>query len=440
MMTLESTPTARVWSVAALVQAVADTLQARFARVAVRGELSGFTRAASGHAYFTLKDDRGQAALRCAMFRRAFAQAEQGGLVPREGLLVEAVGQLSVYGARGELQMVVERLQPAGEGAWYEQFLRLKARLEAEGLFDATRKRPLPAHPRQIAVITSTAAAALRDVLHVLGRRCPHVTVWIVPCAVQGAEAPAQIVAAFDAVRKACAAGMAPDTVLLCRGGGSIEDLWSFNDERVVRAVVACPVPVVCGVGHETDVTLADFAADLRAPTPSAAAEVISRDRGECLQALAALAERMQLRVARRLNGQGQHLDRLSARLSRPTRWLTTQQAALDRLTSRLGRAATQTGAVRARDLSHLQARLVRAGTACPQRAALRLGALDAQLHSLAPQRVLERGYAWLSDAQGRTVTSVDGRAPGDDLRAALCDGVLHLSVTEVQATPPDAV
>ena len=166
MTTFDSPSATRVWRVAALVQAVADALQARFATVTVRAELSGFTRAASGHAYFTLKDDQGQAALRCAMFRRAFAQAEQGGLVPREGLLVEAVGQLSVYGARGELQLVVERLRPAGEGAWYEQFLRLKARLAAEGLFDAARKRPLPIYPRRVAVITSSAAAALLKPWH----------------------------------------------------------------------------------------------------------------------------------------------------------------------------------------------------------------------------------------------------------------------------------
>jgi exodeoxyribonuclease VII large subunit len=436
MTTFDSPSATRVWRVAALVQAVADALQARFATVTVRAELSGFTRAASGHAYFTLKDDQGQAALRCAMFRRAFAQAEQGGLVPREGLLVEAVGQLSVYGARGELQLVVERLRPAGEGAWYEQFLRLKARLAAEGLFDAARKRPLPIYPRRVAVITSSAAAALRDVLHVLARRCPHVEVWLVPCAVQGADAPPQIVAAFDAVRQACRDGMAPDAVLLCRGGGSIEDLWSFNDERVVRAVVACPVPVVCGVGHETDVTLADFAADLRAPTPSAAAEVISRDRIECLQALDALAERLRGRLERRLNGQAQHLDRLAARLSRPGRGLVAQHALLDRLAGRLARAATQTGAMRGQDLRHLRERLARAAVRHAQHAALRLDGLAVQLHSLSPQRVLERGYVWLTREDGRTLQSAGDVVPGDAVRATLQDGVLRLNVTDVHAKP----
>lgn len=439
MASFDSPSMARVWSVAALVQAVADTLQARFATVAVRGELSGFTRAASGHAYFTLKDDRGQAALRCAMFRRAFAQAEQAGLMPREGLLVEAIGQLSVYGARGELQLVVERLQPAGEGAWYEQFLRLKARLAAEGLFDASRKRALPSHPRRLAVITSTAAAALRDVLHVLARRCPHVEVWIVPCAVQGAEAPPQIVAAFEAVRQACRDGLAPDAVLLCRGGGSIEDLWSFNDERVVRAVVACPVPVVCGVGHETDVTLADFAADLRAPTPSAAAEVISPDRAETLRALDSLAERLQSRLQRRLDGQAQHLDRLAARLSRPSRWLAGQHLQLDRLAGRLGRVTTQVGVLRARDLGHLHDRLARAAHGLTHRAELRLDGLAAQLHSLSPQRVLERGYAWLSQGDGQTIQSVHDAPPGSAVRATLQDGVLRLSVTDASPQRSDA-
>src|SRR5690606_14910358 len=221
---------ARVWGVAALVQAVGDTLATRFASCVVRGEISGFTRAASGHGYFTLKDEHGNASLRCAMFRRALSQVD---FQPGEGMLVEARGNLAVYEARGELQMVVEGLRRAGAGALYEQFLRLKARLEAQGLFDAGRKRPIPSYPRRIAVVTSLAAAALHDVLTALRRRSGHVEVVVSPCAVQGAEAPAQIVDALAAVRLAHQAGTPFDAVIVCRGGGSMEDLWAFNDERV---------------------------------------------------------------------------------------------------------------------------------------------------------------------------------------------------------------
>ncbi len=243
----------RALGVAALLLAAGDALQARLGAVAVRGEITNFTRAASGHRYFGLKDSDGAPALlRCAMFRRAASLLDFN---PRDGQQVEVRGRIAVYEARGELQCVVEALLPQGAGSLYELFLRQKARLEAAGLFDAARKRELPGHPRAIGVVSSLGAAALRDVLTALARRAPHVQVIVYPSAVQGAEAPPQLVQAIALAGRRAEV----DTLIVCRGGGSIEDLWAFNDEAVVRAIVASPLPVVCGVGHETDVTLEDL-------------------------------------------------------------------------------------------------------------------------------------------------------------------------------------
>ncbi|MBC8059017.1 MAG: exodeoxyribonuclease VII large subunit [Rhizobiales bacterium] len=253
------------WSVASLVREVGEVLAGRFSACTVRGEISGFARAASGHCYFNLKDaDGGSALLRCAMFRRA---ASLVAFAPREGQLVEIRGRLGVYEPRGELQLVVEAMQGAGAGALYEQFLRIKARLEAHGLFDDARKRALPGYPRAVGVVTSLGAAALHDVLTALARRAPQVRVIVYPSLVQGAGAPQALAEAIGLASRRAEV----DALIVCRGGGSLEDLWAFNDELVVRAIVAASVPVVCGVGHETDVTLADLAADLRAPTPTAA-------------------------------------------------------------------------------------------------------------------------------------------------------------------------
>lgn len=434
--TLPASPGARVWGVGALVQAVSDTLAARYGTVIVRGEISGFTRAASGHGYFTLKDEWGQAGLRCAMFRRALSQVD---FSPGEGQLVEARGRLSVYEARGELQMVVEGLQRAGAGALYEQFLRLKARLEAEGLFDAARKRDIPAHPRRIAVVTSLAAAALRDVVSALRRRAPHVEAVIVPCAVQGADAPPQIVDALARVawldrdaRARDPLGQGIDTIVLCRGGGSLEDLWSFNDERVVRAVVGCPVPVICGVGHETDVTLADLAADLRAPTPTAAAELVSQPQAQLMYQLGALVGRMQWRLRQRMDQQAQAVDQLALRLARPSQVVGHYQQRLALLQARLDGGVRERVASARHQLAPWPARLDRA---LAQRVAwtrqhqqhlgLRLAALD-------PQRVLERGYAWLGTADGEPVTSVGDVRGGQALVVRMADGHLDVDVRQV--------
>ena len=426
----------RIWEVGALCRAVADVLQARFNPVAVRGEITGFSRASSGHCYFSIKDTQGQ--IRCAMFRSAASRLD---FVPRDGELVELRGRLGVYEARGDLQLVVESLQRAGQGALFEQFLRLKARLEAEGLFDAAAKRPLPAWPRGIGLVTSRGAAALHDVLTALARRAPHVPVLLAPAAVQGAAAPAELRAALQKLYLLAQAGKAPaadlalnstppiDVILLVRGGGSIEDLWAFNDEALARTIAASPVPVISGVGHETDFSIADFVADLRAPTPTAAAELVSAPRDQALRELQAQHERLQRALRRRLDAEAQRLDGLHGRLARPADAVAAERLRLQRLDARLTHA-------RALRLERERARLARLAERLPQalarqresaqerlaRAALRLSLLD-------PQLVLERGYAWLEDADGRPVTRAAQTTPGQALAATLADGKVDLTV-----------
>ncbi|MGH6646569.1 exodeoxyribonuclease VII large subunit [Aquabacterium sp.] len=419
--------TARVWGVAALINAISDTLAARFAQCVVRGEISGFTRAASGHGYFTLKDEHGGASLRCAIFRRALSQVD---FTPGEGTLVEVRGNLSVYEARGELQMVVEGMQRAGAGALYEQFLRLKAKLEAEGLFDPSRKRPIGDFPRRVAVVTSLAAAALRDVLTALQRRAPHVEVVVAPCAVQGVEAPPQIVSALAQVVLAHHTGTCFDTVIVCRGGGSLEDLWAFNDERVVRAIAQCPIPVISGVGHETDVTLADFAADLRAPTPTAAAELAARAQVQALGDLDTVGRVMGQRIGQRLDGLAQRLDQAAMRLSRPAQALGRERHDLALLAQRMQSAGHRRLGLAAQAWPAWQSRLTRAVAQRQTQAHHRVDALQNRLHALDPQRVLERGYAWLSDANGHAITKASQAAIGSALDVVLADGRLQVEVS----------
>jgi len=417
----------QVWSVAALLLATGDAIAARFGAVAVRGEISGFTRAASGHCYFSLKDHDGQPALlRCAMFRRAASLLD---FAPRDGLQVELRGRLGVYDARGELQLVVESLQRLGAGTLYEEFLRLKARLEAAGLFDGARKRPIAPHPRALGVVTSPGAAALRDVLTALARRAPQVKVVIYPTPVQGGEAPAAIVAALrSAVER-----NEVQTLLLVRGGGSLEDLWAFNDERVVRAVAASPIPVVCGVGHETDVTLADLAADLRAPTPTAAAELAAPARADLVAALDARMGALQRAVRRQLDRHAQRVDTAALRLGRPAAGLAQQRQRLAALELRLEQALAPQLAQRAQRSMALAFRLRAAVSARLDR--LRAGLdLDAQrLSALDPARVLQRGYAWIETPVGRPVLQAAGLRPGDDLRAVWADGAASIRVFGVE-------
>lgn len=416
----------RIWPVGALCRAIADALEARFNPVAVRGEISGFNRASSGHCYFALKDESGQ--LRCAMFRRAAGLLD---FTPRDGELVEVRGRLAVYEPRGDLQLVVESMSRAGQGALFEQFLRLKARLDAEGLFDAARKRELPAMPRAIGLVTSLGAAALHDVVTALQRRVPHIPVILAPASVQGAAAPAELVGALRQLYGLVGqGGLAPDVILLVRGGGSMEDLWAFNDEGLARTLVQSPVPVVSGVGHETDFTIADFVADLRAPTPTAAAELVAESRAVWLGALALLQDRLQGALERQLDRQSQRLDQAANRLGRPSGLVTRQRLALAAQGQRLHYAAAHALVQRRRVLQQ-------AGSAWPQAVQRGLQAQQQRLERagrhlqlLDPSLVLQRGYAWLSDGQGRTITRVAQTHPGQAVQAVLADGKVDLTVS----------
>lgn len=420
-----------VWAVGPLMRAIADHLAARFNPVTVRGELSGFSRATSGHCYFTLKDASGQ--LRCAMFRRS---AEQLNFALRDGMVVEALGKLDVYGPRGDLQLIVERLKPAGQGSLFEQFLRLKAQLEVEGLFDAQRKRPLPAQPRSIGVVTSLGAAALRDVVTALRRRVPHLPVVVYPAAVQGVQAPAELCAALQtAYRRHTECGEC-DVLLLVRGGGSLEDLWSFNDETLVRLLAQAPMPVVCGVGHETDFTLADFVADLRAPTPTAAAELCAPARAQRLAEVQYLQERLQSVVWAGVDERAQGLDRLAQHLGRPSARLHESRQQLLDLQHRLrGAAQLATAGQRNRCAAVLLA-LPQALHRALDQQQQRLHRSEHALGLLDPRLVLQRGYAWLTDEHGLAVTSASRVRPGQALEASLADGTLDLTVVDTARRP----
>jgi exodeoxyribonuclease VII large subunit len=437
-----------VWQVGALCRAVADALQARFNPVTVRGEVSGFSRAASGHCYFSLKDSTGQ--LRCAMFKRA---ATGLAFSPRDGELVEVVGRLGVYEPRGDLQLIVESMSRAGQGNLFEQFLQLKAKLEAEGLFDAARKRALPMMPRAIGLVTSLGAAALHDVVTALQRRVPHIPVVLAPASVQGANAPAELIQSLSKLYLLAQSDQGPeadsthhrstkarsqipavDVILLVRGGGAMDDLWAFNDEQLARVLASSPVPVVCGVGHETDFTIADFVADLRAPTPTAAAELVAPPRDAWLVALDSVQRRLQEAVLRHLDRQSQRLDTAATRLGRPSARLASQRLRLASCAQSLQSAARHALRQKNQQLDrwavHLPSSLQR-GTQIEaerlDRAALRLSLLD-------PHLVLERGYAWLSDAQGQTIARVGQTHLGQSVTATLVDGTVDLTA----ANPPD--
>ncbi|MDD5028065.1 MAG: exodeoxyribonuclease VII large subunit [Rhodoferax sp.] len=436
-----NSPVSQVWAVGALCRAMADTLTARFNLVNVRGELSGFSRAASGHCYFSLKDSSGQ--LRCALFKRAAAGLD---FDPRDGELVEVTARVSIYEPRGDLQLIVEGMRRAGQGSLYEEFLRLKAKLQAQGLFDAQRKRALALMPRGIGLVTSLAAAALHDVVSTLRRRAPHLPVVLVPAAVQGANAPAELCEALSKLyllaqvdkgldcdllhkRKTPPATPPIDVILLVRGGGALEDLWAFNDEQLAQTIARSPVPLVCGVGHETDFTIADFVADVRAPTPTAAAEMVAQPRDAWLGALEVQQRRLQGALERMLDRQGQRLDNAASRLGRPSQRLTTQQLRLSAAAQRLNSA---TRAVLQCHQQHLQQlgpqlpiatqRGLSAQARQLDRASLRLGLLD-------PHLVLARGYAWLTDAQGLAIGRAAQTRAGQDLRATLVDGTVDLRV-----------
>jgi len=422
-----------------------NLLEDAFPSIWVEGELGNLSRPASGHLYFTLKDERAQ--VRCALFK---PKSQWLRFVPREGLRVLARGRLTLYEARGDYQLILDTMEEAGEGALRRAFEQLKAKLQAEGLFEQARKRPLPAHVRRLGVLTSPSGAAVRDVLSVLGRRFPLLEVDILPVPVQGETAAAHI------VRMLQSAGRSGryDVLLLTRGGGSLEDLWAFNDEALARAIAASPVPVVSAVGHEVDVTLADFAADLRAPTPSVAAELLVPDRTDLSAHLRALARRLRSVQERKLREAAQRADRAALRLQAlaPQARLETlhrrQQDALRRLQAvwtaqdlqrraRLRHAAAILRAARPqRRLAQLRERLrslaqrPQAATARGlQRQALRLQGLVRSLEAVSPLATVARGYAILQREDGRIVRSVGEVANGERLDARLHDGTLALRV-----------
>ena len=410
-----------VWPVSALLKAIADSLEARFNPVAVQGEIAGFSRAASGHCYFSIKDDNGQ--IRCAMFRRTAGLLD---FSPRDGQRVELRGRLGVYEARGELQLVVESMRQAGQGALFEQFLKLKAKLAAEGLFDSDRKKEVPLMPQAIGVVTSLGAAALHDVVTNLQRRAPHIPVVVYPASVQGANAPKELVSALQKAYQRNEVSV----LLVVRGGGSIEDLWAFNDEALARTIAQSPVPVISGVGHETDFTLADFCADLRAPTPTAAAELCAQPQSVLLNVLVAMATRLQSGVDRHLQASGQRLDLAASRFGRPSHFVTRQHGRLAALQQNLRYAQR-------RSFGDFQNRLERAESTFSQRARScaagakeRLHRTSLRLELLNPQLALKRGYVWLTSRDGQAITQLSQTHAGQAVTATLVDGQVDLTVT----------
>jgi exodeoxyribonuclease VII large subunit len=411
----------------------------------VVGEVSGFTRAPSGHWYFTLRD--ATASVRCAMFRNRNQFVDWQ---PVNGSQVEVRAQPTLYEARGEFQLTVEVMRHAGLGALYEALARLKARLEQEGLFDPARKRPLPVMPLSIGVVTSARAAALRDVLITLRRRWPLARVLVYPTAVQGEGAGTAIA---TRIREAGAAGLC-QLLLVVRGGGSMQDLWAFNEEAVVRAIAACPVPVVSGVGHETDFCLADFAADLRAPTPTGAAQMATPDGAELLGRVGQRADQLAVHMRRRLHLHAQRLDTAAARLRHPAQWLATQTrqvdqlarrldlaqrhrlrtngAALDLLASRL-RGTRPRPAALGQHLEQLRERLAVGMGVSLSRRAQRLAALTDPLGHLNPEAVLARGYSITRDASGRVITDCAQVTVGDALTLTLRKGEVTTRVEDLR-------
>ena len=437
-------PNREIYTVAQLNEEVARILEDSFPLIWVEGELSNLAQPRSGHMYFTLKDARAQ--VRCALFRsnRIRLQFE-----PRDGMQVIARARVGLYGPRGEFQLVVQELEPAGEGALRIAYERLRLRLQEEGLFDAVDKRPLPSFPRQLGVVTSPTGAAVRDVLKVLGRRFPALPVIIYPTRVQGDGAGDEIADAIEtAARRAeC------DVLLVVRGGGSLEDLWAFNEERVARAIRACPIPVVSGVGHESDVTIADFAADERAPTPSAAAERASPNRLELVERLAAVSARLRRAEAAGAERRRAALELRRRRLRHPLLRIEN----LAQRTDELGRralvaferrheAALRTTALLSNRLERTRPAIREIRTRLDVLAANARAATDARraheaahvrelaraLHAVSPNRTLDRGYAiiWRDGAIVRDAKAVEA---GDSITARLARGRLEATVTSTE-------
>lgn len=423
-----TTAATRAWQVGALCKAIADALDARFNPVTVVGELTGFVRASSGHCYFSLKDAGGQ--LRCAMFRRAASLLD---FSPKDGELVEVRARLGVYEPRGELQLVVESMTKAGQGTLFEQFLQIKAKLEEEGLFDADRKRPVVPLPRGIGVVTSLGAAAWHDTMTALRRRVPHIPVVLAPASVQGASAPLELIAALESLYARARSDSPLDVILLVRGGGAIEDLWAFNDERLARTIAQSPVPVISGIGHETDFTIADFVADLRAPTPTAAAELAAAPTDALLALLDEMVQRVEKGAMRRLDREAQSLDRVSARISRPSTVLARHALQLSRYEPRIAHAASRfLQAQNNRVQWHTQTLPRLASAAFLQRQS-EARQMASRLQALDPRQVLKRGFAWLMQDDGQAVTTVSQVNSDQALTATLADGTVDMRVIQTR-------
>lgn len=446
-------PPPAILSVSELNQIVRTLLEGSLPLTWIRGEISNLSRAASGHLYFTLKDAGAQ--VRCTLWRN---KAQLLGFRPENGQKVEARALATLYEARGDYQLNVETLRQAGQGRLFERFLELKARLETEGLFRSDQKRALPAFPRRIAIVTSPQAAALRDVLTTLARRAPHLAITLYPTPVQGEGAAPQIAAALNAAQHAD-----HDLIILCRGGGSIEDLWAFNEEIVARALRASHLPVISGVGHETDFTIADFAADLRAPTPTAAAELAGPDRNALLDRLAELQRRLSGHLDNRLRQWEQRLDGLAARLPSPARQLGTRRERLRELQQRLEQAGQRQMDAATRHLQHLAYRLQRNQPALgayreavdmaalrlrhawrrqQEHRATRLEQADQGLRQLDPHAVLSRGYAMVFAPGGTAVRDVRELNAGDSLKLVFARGEARATVAQTVAqvaTPEEA-
>ncbi|WP_338926445.1 exodeoxyribonuclease VII large subunit [Mycetohabitans endofungorum] len=432
--------------VSALNRAIGTLLERAFALAWIAGEVSNFTRAASGHWYFSIKDDCAQ--IRCVMFR---GRAQYAQFTPREGDRIEVRATVTMYEPRGELQLNVEAVRRTGQGRLYEAFLKLKAQLEAEGLFAAERKRALPSHPRTIGIVTSLQAAALRDVLTTLARRAPHVPVIVYPAPVQGAEAAARVAAMIGTANRRAEV----DVLIVCRGGGSIEDLWAFNDESLARAIASSVLPIVSGVGHETDFTIADFAADVRAPTPTAAAELVSAQRTVLLRELDHRHAALARGFGRMMERRAQQLDWFARRLVSPAERIARQRQHLRQLSLRLCSAGArpvrdaraQLTMVQLRwrrsrpDMERAAERVQRLGqrlgdALCRQheRRRAQVSELAARTELLSPRRTLERGYAALIDPHsGAAVRAPDALNPGGRVTVHLAHGSADLGIAHVQ-------
>lgn len=420
-----------------------------FSSIWVEGEISNLARPASGHIYFTLKDK--QAQVRCALFRQNALRVRQA---LKDGMAVKVKGKVSLFEGRGDYQLILETVEPAGDGALRLAFDALKEKLGAEGLFSTERKIPLPSHPRRIGIVTSPTGAVIRDIISVFKRRAPQVELTLVPTAVQGRDATGQIV---RALRTADARGF--DALILARGGGSLEDLWCFNEEAVARAVDACVTPIVCAVGHETDVSIADFVADVRAPTPSAAAELLAPHSADLVHRLDGLQRRLVMFMRQRLHRDALRLEGLQRRLRHPGERLLQQSQRIDDLEQRLTRAIDRrlcerherlarletrlgaqhpgrTLAMYKQRLEYLQQRLPRVMQDTIKSHQRQLLGLVQTLNVVSPLATLGRGYSILLDERGRAVRAASQTEPGQRLRARLGDGELDVRVEDNHLTP----